>query len=71
MSEPNVRVKIWVDDDSFEAGFAIPVTATPQQIESFTQLWFGVLQQALKLWPTERQQASSEKQAPATKEVVK
>ena len=49
MSQPNVRIKIWVDDDSFEAGFAIPVTATPEQIESFTKSWFGVLQQTLKL----------------------
>jgi hypothetical protein len=51
MSEPNVRVKIWVDDDSFEAAFTIPVTASPEQIEGFTKSWFGVLQQALNLWP--------------------
>ena len=49
MSEPIIRVKIWVDDDSFEASFAIPVSASAEQITSFVKSWFGTMSEVLKM----------------------
>lgn len=48
----NVRVKIWLDDGTFEASYAIPITASKEQIEHFTQQWLGTLKEAIAFLPT-------------------
>ena len=49
MGDPNIQVKISVSDGSFEAGFSIPVSATPEQMQSFVKAWFSTLSDVLKL----------------------
>jgi len=46
--DPYISVKISVSDDSFESTFSIPVTATPEQINSFTKSWLGTLAEVIK-----------------------
>lgn len=46
--DPYIAVKIWVSDDSFESTFSIPVSATPEQINSFTKSWLGTLAEVIK-----------------------
>lgn len=48
----NVRVKIWLNDDTFEASYAIPITSSKEQIEHFTQQWLGTLKEAIAFLPT-------------------
>jgi len=49
-----IHVKVWVDDNSFQAELSCPITATKEQFEQMAANWIGLLKQAVdSIWRDE------------------